>query len=389
MDRMLPYVERQLIYCAASGVTTLAAWVLLGRSARLAAAPRLRALCAALALAVPTAGWMLGARLLDDWHSTYQFIGVAHGFYVGVLWLPLAALTSARRHRRRTGSGRDWPLAATCVALWAVGAYALFVEPNRISVDRQRVTLEAWPADAPPLALVHISDLQTVGPCARNDRAAELINALAPDVIVVTGDYAAGPFAEPGETDPGVAEARSFLGKLRPRLALVCVEGHSEHGAHRREIFAGLERTYLDDQELELDLGDGRRLRIFGASVGGDLAEFAPRAEPGLATLFASHVPDVTRELDGLGIDLHLAGHTHGGQVALPFVGAPLTLSNLPRRYARGLHRFGDHWLNVSAGIGMEGNHAPRFRFLCPPEIDLIELAGSGPRNSGGSGPGP
>jgi predicted MPP superfamily phosphohydrolase len=383
---MLPYVERQVIYALASGVTTLGAWILLGRFRPLCAAPRLRAVATAVSLAVPTVLWMVGARVLDDWHSTYQFIGVAHGFYVGVLWLPVVTLIGARRPRRRTGGRRDWVLAAACMGLVAAGVYALFIEPNRLAVDRQRVTIDAWPADAAPLTLVHLSDLQTVGPCARNDRALELVNALEPDVIVVTGDYAAGPFGGTGADEPAVLEARRFLEGLRPKLALVCVEGHSERGAHRREIFSGLDLAYLEDEELELDLGDGRRLRIFGLKAHeADLAAFEPRAEPGLATLFASHVPDLSGELDGLGIDLHLAGHTHGGQVALPFIGAPLTLSKLPRKYARGLHRFGDHWLNVSPGIGMEGNHAPRFRFLCPPEIDCIELVGGG---SAGSHPG-
>ena len=95
-------------------------------------------------------------------------------------------------------------------------------------------------------------------------------------------------------------------------------------------------------------------------------------------TLVASHVPDVTLELEGRGVDLHLAGHTHGGQVALPLYGAPYTLSRLHRRYAKGLHRYGDRWLNVNPGIGMEGNHSPRIRFLCPPQIDLLRLGGGG-----------
>ena len=85
-------------------------------------------------------------------------------------------------------------------------------------------------------------------------------------------------------------------------------------------------------------------------------------------------MPDVSDRLDGLGIDLHLAGHTHGGQIVVPLYGPPVTLSSLPRRYARGLHPFGDHLINVAAGIGMEGNHAPRIRFLCPPEICVIEI---------------
>jgi predicted MPP superfamily phosphohydrolase len=93
----------------------------------------------------------------------------------------------------------------------------------------------------------------------------------------------------------------------------------------------------------------------------------------------ATHPPDVTTELDGMRVDLHLAGHTHGGQIALPFLGPPVILSRLPTKYARGLFRYDDHWLDVCAGLGMEGNHAPRIRFLCPPEIVLLRLVGGGP----------
>jgi predicted MPP superfamily phosphohydrolase len=56
----------------------------------------------------------------------------------------------------------------------------------------------------------------------------------------------------------------------------------------------------------------------------------------------------------------------------------PNPLSAIPRSFARGLHGFGDHFIHVSPGIGMEGNHAPQIRFACPPEIDLLLLRGGG-----------
>ena len=87
--------------------------------------------------------------------------------------------------------------------------------------------------------------------------------------------------------------------------------------------------------------------------------------------LLLLHDPLVFQHVPPGEVDLTLSGHTHGGQVALPVYGAPYTLSELPRRYAKGLHFWGDHLLNVNPGIGMEGNHSPRFRLLCPPQIDL------------------
>ena len=73
--------------------------------------------------------------------------------------------------------------------------------------------------------------------------------------------------------------------------------------------------------------------------------------------------------------DLYLAGHTHGGQVQLPFIGPLITLSDVPKEQAHGRSDLPDGTtLIVSRGIGMERYDAPRLRFFCPPEIVVIDL---------------
>jgi predicted MPP superfamily phosphohydrolase len=373
---MLPYLRLQLVYLAGSAAVALAVWWLWGRSGRVRASPRLRIGATALSLGMAWAAAAAFALVVGRAHFSSRFALVAFGFYWGALCLPLGALAAALGRR----AGRpDWTLALVAVVLLGGGGWALFVEPNRLQVEELTVRFPAWPNPAPPLRLVHVSDLQTVGSCERESRAAELINAFRPDLIVITGDYIAGPFGDP---EPAIAAARAFVGSLRARLGIVCVSGHSETESLRRRVLDGLDVHYLNNEELELDLSGAsgpRRLRIFGAPAHGlDLARFEPRREPGLVTLFVSHVPDVSWDLIGRGVDLHLAGHTHGGQIVVPGFGPPVILSQLPRSLARDLHPFGDHWLNVNPGIGMEGHHAPRIRFLCPPEIDCILLAGGG-----------
>jgi predicted MPP superfamily phosphohydrolase len=84
------------------------------------------------------------------------------------------------------------------------------------------------------------------------------------------------------------------------------------------------------------------------------------------------HDPTPYLEVENAGYDLMISGHTHGGQVRIPFVGAVVTNSKLPTRYARWASRIGDMWLFVNPGLGT-GRYAP-IRFLCPPEASVIEL---------------
>jgi predicted MPP superfamily phosphohydrolase len=84
------------------------------------------------------------------------------------------------------------------------------------------------------------------------------------------------------------------------------------------------------------------------------------------------HSPDSAPEAAACGYALVVAGHTHGGQVRLPLVGALVTNSNLPRRVVSGLIRMGGAFVHVSPGLGTS-KYAP-FRFLCPPEATLLEL---------------
>jgi hypothetical protein len=79
-----------------------------------------------------------------------------------------------------------------------------------------------------------------------------------------------------------------------------------------------------------------------------------------------------------LGVDLYFCGHTHGGQIRLPLLGALITSSELGKRYEMGRYKEKGTTLYVSRGLGMEGLGAPRARFLSPPEVILWNLSGAG-----------
>jgi predicted MPP superfamily phosphohydrolase len=89
------------------------------------------------------------------------------------------------------------------------------------------------------------------------------------------------------------------------------------------------------------------------------------------------HSPDLAPLACQKGIDLQLSGHTHGGQVRLPFYGAIFAGSLYGKRFESGRYQLADMTLYVTRGIGMEGAAAPRVRFLCPPEISVWEIHGT------------
>jgi predicted MPP superfamily phosphohydrolase len=91
-------------------------------------------------------------------------------------------------------------------------------------------------------------------------------------------------------------------------------------------------------------------------------------------SIFLYHYPEEVENPALRSADIYLAGHTHGGQVALPFYGALLTLSKFGKKYEAGTYKVGQTTLNVNRGIGMEGGHAPRVRFYARPEITVIDI---------------
>jgi hypothetical protein len=97
---------------------------------------------------------------------------------------------------------------------------------------------------------------------------------------------------------------------------------------------------------------------------------------PDKFTLLLYHTPDLMPAAVPAGIDLYVCGHTHGGQIRLPFYGAIVTSSVQGKRYEMGQYTEQATTLYVSRGIGMEGKGAPRMRFLCTPEVELFELRG-------------
>lgn len=203
------------------------------------------------------------------------------------------------------------------------------------------------------------------------ERAAERCRALAPDLVVLGGDFVSHAHAD-------LEGFEAVVSGFQGRDGAVAVLGNHDHWIGASVVAAALERA-----GVELLLNRHRMLQRGGAqlAVGGvdDFAHGAVRPDDAfrgvgveIPRVLVSHNPDLIEYLpDGLRVDLMLAGHTHNGQLHWPLVG-PLTVpSQFGRRYLHGLHRFAGTTLYVSAGVG---SGAVPFRWGNPPELPMIRL---------------
>lgn len=252
------------------------------------------------------------------------------------------------------------------VLLTAVG----LVQARRPRVVRVTVPIRDLPADLAGLRIVQLSDLH-VGPTIRRpfvDAVVDAANALAPDLVAVTGDVADG-FV------PELRDHVAPLARLRAPLGSFFVTGNHEYYWDPRGWTRELERlglAVLSNEHRLLVRGRGRLLLagVTDLSAGPDpQAALAGAPESDVRVLLA-HQPRSAYAASAAGFDLQLSGHTHGGQF-FPFN----LLVRLFQPFVAGLHRLEEMWLYVSRGTGYWG---PPLRLGAPSEITLIELTAAG-----------
>jgi hypothetical protein len=266
----------------------------------------------------------------------------------------------------------------------AVGSWTALIEPGWLRLQRYEVTIRGLPQALDGLRIAHLSDTH-FGPyigVGHIREAIELANDQTPDLAVLTGDYV---HRSPDTIAPGIA----IFAELRARHGTVAVLGNHDHweGADGcRESFRRAGIPMLDNTHLVLTpagLGDreevGESLAICGVGdLWEDLCDHRV-ATQGLSgscpRLLLSHNPDAAEVLwrrdPEVRIDLQFSGHTHGGQVSLPVIGAPIVPSQYGSKYCGGLVE-GPAWpVIVSRAVGM--TIAP-VRLGVRPEVGLIVL---------------
>ena len=286
----------------------------------------------------------------------------------------LALLSAGHRRCRRVL--RAAALAVAALAVLAVNVQAYFIEPRRLEVRHHAV---GTGRGRPALRILHISDIQTPSIGSHEEEA--LVGGLrhAPDLIVLTGDYVQDAMGRRTEAQ-AAADLRALIRRIGFSAPLGVFATEGDVGPACAEVFAGTHVRCLTDTSDRVVLRDGRTLGITGLSRGrgrerdpkvlGRILHAAPAADH---RIVISHSPDFVAAMP-FRVDLALAGHTHGGQVVIPFFGPPKTAIRLPRRYAGGLNDYRGTPLHVSRGVGMEREFAIPVRFLCPPEVCILDV---------------
>lgn len=297
--------------------------------------------------------------------------------FIGVVYL-LAAIALVRMLLQRFGyatlskSPKQKWLRRIVLSFAGLGllcmAYAYFIEPYWLSVSRVSIMSPKLPRGSQPIRIVHISDIHSDPKPRLERRLPEAIAAERPDIIVYTGDSLNSP-----EGLPVFRECLTSLAKIAPTFV---VKGNWDAWYwYQLNLFGETGAHEVDGNSLEVKVR-GFSIWVAGVAVAneGHLETAIGSAPPDAFKVFLYHYPDLIMEAASQKVDLYCAGHTHGGQVALPFYGALITFSKYGKKYEAGLYREGETWLYVNRGIGMEGGHAPRVRFWARPEITVIEV---------------
>ncbi len=294
------------------------------------------------------------------------FIAVVAAVYAYAIKTLIGILGGAVKRSWKT----NLPIAVAAFGLVCM-LYGKFVEPYWLSVTHVSIESPKIPLGL-RLRIAHISDVHSDPSPRLEDRLPEAISQERPDLIVFTGDSINSPDALP--------VFKGLLKKLSSIAPTFVVRGNWDQPfGHVVPLFDGTGVVELD--------GTGRVLDVRGIKVG--LAGLAAGNEKNLdralvgipadvLRIFLYHYPDLIQEAAARNVDLYCAGHTHGGQVALPVYGALVTFSKFGKRYESGLYREDKTYLYVNRGIGMEGGNVPRVRFWARPELTVIDVVPPG-----------
>ena len=264
------------------------------------------------------------------------------------------------------------------VSLAILGWYCLLSEPNNIQVEKINIEIENLPEMFDGTKIVHLTDFHSYGFNKREKKVLEMVDQLDPDFVFITGDFV-------DRKTEDIDSVQKFWKELGNQYQgkIFGVLGNHEYGnknADSDSLEELLEKSgiVILDNENQKIFQEDEYIYLVGVddpdTGNDDLKEAATDTEKDIPKILLAHSPDIINDLNSLKeekIDLILAGHTHGGQIGIPFV-RPFWVPTKNRgKYASGLFIFDSVHLYVNRGVGLS---VLPIRFNCPPEITVIEL---------------
>ena len=302
---------------------------------------------------------------------------VIHVVYVVlVVGVPLAGVIVLVFARDRSRA-----ITALCLAAQLaipVGVYATHIEPFWLRTDSVQLAVDGI---GEGVRVGVLADLQTTAVGSYENGAVDRLIALGPDIVLIPGDLYQ---FDPDEFDERAPQFSELIGRLVDAVpAVYLVSGNTDTVAGLLRITEGTGARVLDN-EVNTVVLEGNVVSIGGITLFGDeraaqrMVERLSGDDLAAVRILLAHMPDAVELLEGRSVDLLVSGHTHGGQVSIPFLGPPLTSSSVPRHVAAGgLHELDGTPVYVSTGVGRERNNAPQLRFGVRPSIGTIDLVGA------------
>lgn len=307
--------------------------------------------------------------LIRDIIIVILFVVCIASVYLVELVLVCSAII--RQFRRKKGMNLLWRRPVIVLHIVAFTGllclvYGCFIEPYRLEVNTHKIYTKKL--ERASFKIVQISDLHC-DPKQRNERKlVKIINENEPDIIVFTGDSINSP--------GGLDLFKTTLNSIKAKMGKLAVRGNTDL-CYRSDVhlFEGTGFKVLDEQSVTFEK-KGEKMTVTGLQCENEskLDETLEGVPEGRFNIFLYHYPGLIERLENLNVDLYLCGHTHGGQIALPFYGALVTFSRFGKKYEAGIYQVGQTVLYVNRGVGMDDGIAPRVRFLVRPEVAVFEI---------------
>lgn len=277
------------------------------------------------------------------------------------------AVTLARKHRKK-GNGPGI-IGVPLAIVWLVVVYGSFIEPRLLQVGRETISIGDGSSHALRVAFISDTHMGQYRHREWLDTLVSRINALHPDIVLVGGDIASQP--------SGYEEFQPFA-RLQSTYGTYAVLGNWDYAAGAidvRKHLGSYKVKLLVNKSVPLDV-DGQKVSLIGlddTTEGQPDIDLAMKDVPQDAKkILLVHNPDAAQIAETRGIDLVLAGHTHAGQVRLPFIGpVPHMPIKIGQQFDKGYFPFGQTRLFITPGVGESGTRA---RFLDPPEISFLTI---------------